>query len=126
MPDNNEQFSLHLSSEQQSIVLMELRRDLRDIKNALGPISEWKSKMQGALFIMGFALTLLLGSGGFLTWRWWDSGIEISNVKYQLESQKEKNIVVENQLLNIAKDTAEDRARISALETGAITKHIGK
>src|SRR5258708_39286910 len=124
MPDNNEQFSLHLSSEQQSIVLMELRRDLRDIKNALGPISEWKSKMQGALVIMGFALTLLLGSGGFLTWRWWYSGIEIAHLTYQLESQEEKNTVVDNQLLNLAIDIAEDRARIPALDTGAITKHV--
>ncbi len=146
MADNHE-FPINLTPEQQSVVLMELRTDLRDIKNALGPISEWKSKMQGALFIIGFIITLLIGSGGFLTWRWWDSGIEIANLRYQIDSQKEKNVVMENQLAiarsntdtnnsrlssvenklkDYDKDSADIKSRISSLETGAITQHIHK
>src|SRR4029077_3916501 len=147
MPDSHGDFQINLSPEQQSIVLMELRTDLRDIKNALGPISEWKSKMQGAMFILGFIITLLIGSGGFLTWRWWDSGVEIANLKYQIESQKEKDTVldnqiaiarsntdtdasrlsaIENKLKDYDKDSADLKSRISSLETGAITQHIHK
>jgi hypothetical protein len=147
MPDNHESFQLNLSPEQQSVVLMELRNDLRDIKNALGPIAEWKSKMQGAMFAIGFALTMIVGSGGFLTWRWWDANVEIASMKFQMENQKEKNTVLENQisiarsnaeatsqtiapitneLKDYNKDLADIKSRISSLETGAITKHVGR
>jgi hypothetical protein len=148
MSDSSDNFFRQsLSPDQVVILLQETRNDIAEIKKILTPLHEWKSKMQGGMFIIGFALTMIVGSGGFLTWRWWDQSIQtallqsdinhiqgdltvINNQLSIARSNSESNSQVVQSLSNKTKDydpqLSDLKSRISSLETGAITKHIGK
>jgi len=146
MPDRDPDQPAHPATlESLAFILRETRADIAEIKTVLGPLTEWKWRMQGAVTAISFILTAVIGSGGFLAWRWWDQSVQTALVQSDIKHIQNDLTVASNQVAlarsssessgqslttldNKTKDydatIADLKSRISALETGAITKHI--